>query len=220
MQVLRNKSCCMINDVLVIIKNKLNEYFREITLSDASHVAFLDGNKLDPIVFPNNSVVPVLINVEEEKIFRQANRFEGIVQNGIQTGLMSSIGINVYVLFVSSFSDYEQSLQFLSLILSYFQRNPVLDHANAPALPETINKVAIELVTLPVSQRNELWNTLRTTYRPSAIYKMGVLIYRDITTVTSPVKMVKTDYTIINQHQEKKDNKTIETTLYKAPDDQ
>ena len=181
----------MINDVLTNIKDKLNNYFKGITASGASQVTFLDGSKMDPLFFPDNSVVPVLVNIEEEKIIRQANRYEGVIKNGVKTELNPSIGINMLVLFVSSFAHYEQSLQFLSLLITYFQKNPVLDKNNTPALPDSIDKVLIELVTLPVSERNELWNTLKTTYRPSVLYKMGVLVYRDSTS-TEPVKEIST----------------------------
>ncbi len=150
---------------------------------------YLDGTKMDPLVFPVDSVVPVLINIEEEKIIRQANRYEGVIKNGIKTGLSPNIGINLLVLFVSSFSHYDQSLEFLSLIISYFQKFPVLDHYNTPDLPDTIDKVIIELETMPFSQRNELWSSLKTTYRPSVLYKIGVLVFRD-TTSTAPVKEI------------------------------
>jgi len=173
----------MINDVLAKIRDKLNDYFKVITSSDTNQVTFLDGLKMDPLSFPPNSVVPVLINVEEEKIIRQANRYEGVVKNGLKTELAPSLGINMFVLFVSNFSDYEQSLLFLSLLISYFQRNPVLDHYNTPTLSDSVDKVIIELITLPIAQRNELWNSLRTIYLPSAVYKIGVLVYRDDTSV-------------------------------------
>ena len=175
----------MINDVLAQIKDKLNGYFKLITSSDTNQVTYPDGNKMDPLIFPENSVVPVLVNVEEEKMIRQANGYAGVIKNGIKTGLSPSIGINLLVLFVSSFSDYDQSLQFLSLIISYFQKFPVLDQYNTPALPDAVEKVTIELVTLPIAQRNELWSSLKATYRPSALYKIGVLVYHDDTTAVA-----------------------------------
>jgi len=173
----------MINDVLAQIKDKLNGYFKLITSSDTNQVTYPDGNKMDPLFFPENSVVPVLVNVEEEKMIRQANGYAGVIKNGIKTGLSPSIGINLLVLFVSSFSDYDQSLKFLSLVIAYFQKFPVLDHYNTPALPDSVDKIIIELITLPLAQQNELWNSLKTTYRPSVLYKIGVLVYRDTTSV-------------------------------------
>lgn len=169
----------MINTILTKIKDKLNDYFREITALDASQVSFPDGAKMEPLILPNNSVVPMLVHIEEEKMFRQANLHDGILTNGSKTGLRPSIGITVQVLFICNFSDYEQSLQFLSLVIAYFHKYPLLDHYNTPSMPDSVEKVIIEMVTMPIAQRNELWSSLRTTYRPSVLYKMGVLIYHD-----------------------------------------
>jgi len=36
---------------------------------------------------------------------------------------------------------------------------------------------------MPIAQRNELWTSLKTTYRPSVLYKIGVLVYRDNTSI-------------------------------------
>lgn len=171
----------MINNVLTGIKDKLNDYFKQITASEAEHVAYLDGKKTDPLIFPDNSVVPMLVNIEEEKIIRQANRYEVINRNGMLAEAMPSVGINLWVLFIANFTDYDQALQFLSLVIAYFQKTPVFNHTNLPALPGAIDKIIAELTTMPIGQRNELWTSLKTTYRPSVLYKMGVLVYRDDT---------------------------------------
>lgn len=169
----------MFNEVLVILKDKLNGYFKLKADVVEDKVTFLDGSKTDPISFPINNVVPLLINIEEEKTLRPPNRFEGLVRNGIKTAINPNININILVLFVSKFADYEQSLKFLSLIVRFFQRNPVLDHYNTPDLNPEIDKLKIELITLPVTQQNELWSSLRTTYMPSVLYKISLLVFRD-----------------------------------------
>ncbi|HEX8279216.1 MAG TPA: DUF4255 domain-containing protein [Segetibacter sp.] len=169
----------MFNEVLVILRDKLNGYFRLKADVVEDKVAFLDGTKTDPIAFPLNNVVPLLINIEEEKALRPPNRFEGLIRNGIKTAINPNININLLVLFVSRFSDYEQSLKFLSLIVKFFQRNPVFDQQNTPELSLEIQKLKIELITLPVSQQNELWSSLRTTYLPSVLYKISMLVFQD-----------------------------------------
>lgn len=169
----------MLDEVLVVLKNKLNSYFKLITYSSEDKVVFPDGSKADAISFTLNHVTLTLMNIEEEKMIRQANRFEGTIKNGIKTEINPSIGINATVLFISRFSDYEQTLKFLSLILAFFQKIPVLDHYNTPELPASVEKIRIELMTMPIAQQNEIWSSLRTTYVPSVIYKIGVLVYSD-----------------------------------------
>ena len=169
----------MFNEVLVILKDKLNGYFKLKADVVEDKVAFIDSSKTDTISFPLNNVIPLLINIEEEKTLRPANRFEGLIRNGIKTAINPTININILVLFVSKFADYEQSLKFLSLIVKFFQRNPVLDHSNTPTLSAELQKLKIELITFPVSEQNELWSSLRTSYIPSVLYKISLLVFQD-----------------------------------------
>ena len=162
-----------------MLKEKLNNYFKLKVNSPEDKVAFLDGSKMDPISFPINNVVPVLINIEEERTLRPPNRFEGVLQNGIRTNILPQISVNLSVLFVCKFSDYEQSLKFLSLIIKFFQRNQVFNQQSSPSLNPAIEKLKVELVTLSVSQKNEIWSSLRTTYLPSVLYKISLLVFQD-----------------------------------------
>lgn len=36
----------------------------------------------------------------------------------------------------------------------------------------------MELVTLPFAQQNEVWNALRTSYKPSVLYKVRMLVFQ------------------------------------------
>ena len=169
----------MIDEVLVMLKEKLNTYFRLKADVQEDKVAFLDGSKTDPISIPLNKVVPLLMNIEEEKALRPANRYQRLVVEGIETKSTPALTVNLLVLFVCRFTDYQQSLKFLSLVLSFFQRNPVFDQYNTPTLNGDIEKLKIEFISMPVAQQNELWSSLRTTYLPSALYKLSLLVYDD-----------------------------------------
>ena len=37
----------------------------------------------------------------------------------------------------------------------------------------------MELLSLPITQQNELWNALRTSYMPSVAYKIRMVVYND-----------------------------------------
>jgi hypothetical protein len=171
----------MFDEVLVLVRNKLNTFLHAYIEKSGSaqgsgeYVAFLEGDKMEPLVFPLNKITPILINVEEEKVLRLADRYEGVVRAGKRTEMNPSIRINLQVLFVSRFSNYEQSLKFLSLIVRFFQKNPLFDLDST----SEIEKLRAELVTLPINQQNELWNSLRTTYLPSVLYRFSVLVFRD-----------------------------------------
>ena len=188
----------MIDEVLVMLKDKLNAYFRLKADVQEDKVAFVDGSKTDPLSIPLNNVVPLLMNIEEEKALRPANRYEGLVIDGLQTRSYPALTLNILVLFVCKFSDYQQSLKFLSLVLAFFQRNPVFDPYNTPTLSAGVERLRIEFISLPIAQQNELWSSLRSTYLPSALYKLSLLVYDDKESIFATGETKQIDLTLSN----------------------
>ena len=99
--------------------------------------------------------------------------------DGTRQKVQPEIRLNLYVLFVARFPQYEDALRSLSLIIQYFQNHRVLNHQNAPELSDNIEQLVMELITLPFSEQNEVWSSLRTTYHPSVIYKVKLVVFKD-----------------------------------------
>ena len=174
----------MLNDALIFLKKHLNHQLSPSTgLTDTTSqeeiVVFLDGEKTDPISFKVGAVTALLINVEEENSLSSPDRYKSVTASGDNLMVKPEIRLNLFVLFVARFKQYELSLSYLSDIIQYFQGHYVFDHHNAPDLNEDIEKLVLELVTLPFSEQNELWNALRTTYLPSVLYKVKMIVFRD-----------------------------------------
>lgn len=170
----------MIHTVLNVLREKLNEYFKIKTAVDGDLVKFIESNNADPISFTNNAITPFLINVSEDRTFRKADQFKGITQNGIRTQINPEIRVELLVLFISKFSDYSQALNFLSFVLKYFQVNRVFNPTNTPELAEeAIDKLVMELVTLPLEEQNQVWHSLNTSYLPSVLYRIRVISFID-----------------------------------------
>ena len=87
-------------------------------------VVFLDGDKTDPISFKIGAVTMLLINVEQEPILRAANPHQRTGSDGTPYRSRPDIRLNLSVLFVARFKQYEQTLARLSQVLSFFQSNP------------------------------------------------------------------------------------------------
>lgn len=175
----------MIADILVLLKNRLNAHF--LSLSGAGFadtgedkVVFVDGDqKPDSINFKLGAVSLLLFNIERDATYRQADHYVRVADDGSTRKVNPDININLYVLFVAKFKDYEQSLHYLSLIISYFQANHYLDRQNAPEISKSIDHLVLELNTLTTTQQNELWGVLRSSYLPSLVYKVKALAFID-----------------------------------------
>jgi hypothetical protein len=174
----------MIGDVLVLLKNRLNNHFRSMMSGTPESIGedkvyFVEGDiKNDQIPFKLDAVSILLFNIEQEKAFRQGDAYARIGSEGVSMKGQPDIALNLYVLFVVRFKAYEQGLHYLSLIIRYFQSQNCLDHENTPELGDHIDHLVVELISMSVAQQNELWGSLRTSYFPSVAYKVKAIVFR------------------------------------------
>ena len=179
----------MIDQALIFLRDLLNAHLTTPAPGQPAPaeeaVVFLDGDKTDPISFRIGAVTVLLINVEQESILRSANPYQRVAADGTSYQARPDIRVNLCVMFVARFKQYEQALAELSRILSFFQSHPVLDARNAPGLPAGIPQLAMELLTLPLNEQNDLWNALRAAFQPSLLYRVRMLVFEDGRAVVS-----------------------------------
>lgn len=172
----------MIKEALVFLKDRLNSHLSSGRNADEVQedpVVFLDGEKMDPLAFKLGAVSILLINLEEETTLRAADLYQRPGPDGTRQKVQPDIRLNLYVLLVARFKQYEESLHQLSLIIRYFQNHRLFDQHNAPELGENIEQLVVELITLPFSEQNEVWSALRVAYHPSVLYKVKMVIFKD-----------------------------------------
>ena len=170
----------MIDEALTFIKDHLNEHMRGSDGdSSEDRVVFVDGEKLDPITFRLNAISLLLVGMEEERTLKTPQPNMRMAPDGTPRRVEPDIRLMLYILFVARFKNYEQSLKNLSRVIQHFQRFPVFDAQNAPVLSPRVGRLVTEMVSLSFSELDQVWNALRTTYHPSVVYKVSMLIFRD-----------------------------------------
>ena len=181
----------MIGEVLVLMRDQLNAYLRAQAADPNSpaedKVQLLDSSATaDTVEFKLGKVTALLINIEQEQLLRPADAFHRQMPDGTVQRVQRELRLNLYVLFVVRFMVYEQGLSMLSQVLRYFQSHPVLDQSHAPKLNPEIEKLTFELVTLPLAEQNTVWSQLRTSYHPSLMYRVRMVVFRDGAGVALP----------------------------------
>jgi hypothetical protein len=150
-------------------------------------VVFLDGDKLDPIVFKLGAVSIILINIEEDRIIRQSDRYSRMTTDGV-VKVSPELRLDICVLFVADFKQYIDCLRYISYVIQFFQQCNHFDRTVNSELDERIDKLILEMISLPFGQQNEIWSALRKTYQPSVLYKVRTIIYQDdIGRATPPI---------------------------------
>jgi hypothetical protein len=174
----------MIDQALLFMKRRLNDHLKHRSPPVAGHeaedrIVFAKTEKHESINFELDVITMLLVNVELERTLRAPDPFARPRVDGTTQRVYPDIRLNLYVLLVAPFTEYAHGLGLLSRVIRYFQINPVFDRNSAPEMGEGLERLAIELVALPIPQQNELWGSLRAAYRPSLLYKVGLVIYRD-----------------------------------------
>lgn len=120
-----------------------------------------------------------LINVEEEKVNR-AQVPEVIRGDGGILGYANpAIRLNLYLLFVANFKDYQDSIKNISAVIGFFQANNVFRPDTHPELSGNIEKIVLELSSHSFEQLSYVWGILGTNYRPSIMYRMRLVVIQE-----------------------------------------
>lgn len=179
----------LIGNILEEIREQLQDYF-DSAASDPN------SNRPDDVVLENislvdafnannrnidNKLVISLVSIEEEKTLRYSKTTTVIPGLGGNNSTILThnpvVFLNLYLLFSShNQDDYTASLNQLSTVINFFQRNHIFHPTNAPGL----EKVVFELCTLSREETNHLWGVLGGKYIPSALYKVRLLPHEDI----------------------------------------
>ena len=186
----------MIDNALKIIANEVNKYVvrkldpdrdptstKRIATGNVTKVLESDasGSRSDALSAPG---ILSLVNVEEERLAKSSNNFVRV--NDKVEYKNPKIFLNLYCLFAVNHTSYDTSLQYLSLIMQFFQYRNFINHKNTPpdnglALDQKIDRLIFDMISMNFEQVNHLWATLGGKYLPSVLYKVRMVTIEDDT---------------------------------------
>ena len=173
----------MIGTALNYIRKRLDAHLLtalglEADSGTAERVVFVDGDKLDPLTIPQGTIGMLVANVQEEREFRDPDRYQRRLANGQGSRPERhhpDIHLEFTILFIANFKDYVHAWNQLSQLLFFFQEHPVIDREEDVNLPAGIGRLAHELCSQSFQQQNELWSALKTSLRPSILVRCRLI---------------------------------------------
>ncbi len=167
----------LIDKALKFISDELNSY-----IDIKTEHAGIGKIYLKPIVKQDGSLEMetdtlslTLINIQEEyavKNNQELFRKSGDVIEQIQP----PIHLNLFILFVANFSNYDEALKFISLIITFFQFRWSFNKKRFPSFNlDPIEELNLKLQPMTLEQQNHLWGTIGAKLMPSVLYKMSIL---------------------------------------------
>lgn len=171
-----------IQNALVVVRDKLNEYFRN-TRSGTEDWVIL-SNVLDHenrfYEATRDKLVMFLANITHETTISTYKRAVPTSGGDSYAVVAPPLYIDLYVLFMANFYDksYIEGLGVISETISFFQQNPFFTHASLPSLDEDIDKLTFEIVSLDVTDLNYLIGLAGVKYLPSVFYKVRMIPFQ------------------------------------------
>jgi len=171
----------VIDKALSFLADSINSYYEYNLGSNYNETVKLSGiveQDGSSAKDTDNSILLSLINIEEERVFKTQRPTVETV-NGQSVLFNPDIKLNLFTLFTANFSNYKESLKFISHVVSFFQINNVFTPGSHPTLDDSIQKLIVDLYTISFEQQNNLWGALGAKYMPSVIYKLRMLVVRE-----------------------------------------
>ena len=185
----------MIDNALKFVANEVNKYLirktdstqdstvvKMVVTGNAARAYDPDGtNGTNPLA---GKAILTLVNIEEDRISKSPENYRREGDKIVYKN--PKLYLNLYCLFSVNHSTYDTSLQYLSLIMQFFQYRNVITHANSPSsgsvkLDEKVEKLVFDMISLNFEQVNHLWGTLGGKYLPSVLYKVRLVTIEDDT---------------------------------------
>ena len=175
----------MIHATLQFLTKSVNNYLKIRNDIDEDKIFLTHVSDESGISIPDKSLGLSLVNIEEEKIFKEQNT-SFINSDGQVEYRNPELKLNLYILISANYQSaddgssdaYYQGLKQLSYIISFFQARNVFTNDNAPGLAEedpNIKKLILELYSYSFEQMYNFWSVLGTKYLPSVLYKVRML---------------------------------------------
>jgi hypothetical protein len=163
----------MIDRAISQIATQLNEHLRG--LLDIPEDIVVVSNLLGPngALAPNldNRIVVFLTSIEKDTVPRRSEHPSSALSGA------KPLFLNLYVMVAANFTgaNYPEGLKFLALVVGFFNRNQVLDHASAPDLDDRLDKLVLDIENTPPQVMSNIWGVLGGRYLPSVLYRVRMV---------------------------------------------
>lgn len=169
----------MIHSSLNFLTNSVNDYLKIKNGLDDEKVFLTHVSDETGVAIPEKSLGLSLVNIEEEKIFKE-QKVTFINSEGGVEYRNPEIKLNLYILISAYYpsDNYLEGLKQLSHVIAFFQSRNVFTNDNSPAMASedpNIKKLILELYSYSFEQMYNFWSVLGTKYLPSVLYKVRML---------------------------------------------
>jgi hypothetical protein len=159
-----------------VILNELNAYIQSQLDEETVVYANLADYSADSESKMKNRVVMSLVDIIQEGLNATGKAY--VAHGSGYVAVNQPILFRLYVLFSACFQNDRalEGLRQLEQVIAFFHHKNDFTAQNTPALQEAnLDAISIDLVKLDSQEKQALWSRLRVPYRPSVLYKVGLV---------------------------------------------
>ena len=183
----------MIYNALEYVAQELDRYLmRKFQLVEQKAILGSILNETGSVPEGNrDKVLITLVNMEQDNNYQYIDFKKSSGPNNYQ--LNYPFNFNMDILVTSLFSDYKESLKFLSETIYFFQSKSLFSHENSPGLTPNIKQLSFEVIKLSYQEAHSLWTALGAKYMPSVLFKVRMLSFQsdEVQKLNTTVKSVE-----------------------------
>ncbi|MFC5049187.1 DUF4255 domain-containing protein [Rubritalea spongiae] len=175
----------MIGDLLAYVSDDLNRYIcKNQGLSQdeqkvlLSYVVDQDGSIATN---EQNVVLVTLVDLALDPL-AYSQRVHSVSGGALTQEIQyNSLHVNLMVLFSAYFKGdrAKDALNYLTLIIQFFQSKASYTRANSPNLPNGVERLEFSMEPLDFNAQNHMWGILGAKYMPSVVYKVRMISFQD-----------------------------------------
>lgn len=179
----------MVVDAIALILRELNRYILQADGGGAGapdpalwgNISQLDRSEIATEL--DNHLVLSLVNLEEEKALKNGKAFVNRDFAEV-TYKNPPIHLNLFLLFVANYRNYETALKRLTQVLTFFQGKQKFTPNNSPGAtlgppPITEFSLVMDLLSLSFEEVNHLWGSLGGKQSPFVVYRGRLVTISD-----------------------------------------
>jgi hypothetical protein len=85
---------------------------------------------------------------------------------------------------------YPEGVNLITRIIEYFVQNQSLDSTKIEGLPDNIDRLTVEYLSLEYNELSNVWSTIGTKLLPFAAYKIGFIPIQPIASLSAKIERI------------------------------
>lgn len=175
----------MIGDILHFVAGELNRYIclhQGLSLEEEKVVLSSIVEQGGEVASSEQNVILVtMVDLAEN-----AHAYSRVSRPNGMGGVFREIDhlalhLDLRVLFSAYFKGErsKDALNFLTLVIQFFQSKPVFTKANSPDIPEKLERLELIMETIDLQTQSHMWGILGAKYMPSVVYTLKMVSFYD-----------------------------------------